>query len=384
MRRLPKEMLSSRKIMLEYLRQLKVAAMEAQDERSSELVDTTKKLWESMLPDDESHAKVANDVAGIMSTSVSILHQVSELIDRLGHLPDISAFATEFDRLKQQLAVVLAENDDLKRKHAKGDEFAKATKARLEELNLKMDQLKEEGDPEEPAAVLQSMDIFDQLHHKLDRAIAAKARQSRVCDALRGDLAEVNREVERLKRVCNDLREATTPMTREIEFLKKSLEDTCKDLENANRDKKELEARNGALSNEIYQLQHMLDSVREQKDHTTSTQLDFWPMAGAERPADDGAWEGEVEEEEVVVVVQPRAIRRQRPPIGFNLKHNLAIRTRKVLCCPPIGFNLIGFNLRPTSSRNSRAAWRPRKNNSSRPRCDFPGRRRSCGGSWAR
>jgi chromosome segregation ATPase len=124
--------------------------------------------------------------------------------------------------------------------------------------------------------VLQSMDIFDQLHHKLDRAIAAKARQSKVNDALRGDLAEVNREVERLKRMCNDLREATTPMTREIEFLEKSLEDTCKDLENANRDKKELEARNGALSNEIYQLQHMLDSVREQKDHTTSTQLDFW------------------------------------------------------------------------------------------------------------
>jgi chromosome segregation ATPase len=116
------------------------------------------------------------------------------------------------------------------------------------------------------------MDIFDQLHHKLDRAIAAKARQSKVNDALRGDLAEVNREVERLKRMCNDLREATTPMTREIEFLEKSLEDTCKDLENANRDKKELEARNGALSNEIYQLQHMLDSVREQKDHTISTQ----------------------------------------------------------------------------------------------------------------
>lgn len=124
MRRLPKEMLSNRKIMLEYLRQLKVAAVDAQDERASELVDNTKKLWESMLPDDESHAKVANDVAGIMSISSGILAQVSALIEKLGHLPDISAFAAEFEALKQQLAALLGENDDLKRKLAKGDEFA--------------------------------------------------------------------------------------------------------------------------------------------------------------------------------------------------------------------------------------------------------------------
>ena len=47
-----------------------------------------------------------------------------------------------------------------------------------------------------------------------------------------------------------------------------------KELEATQRDKQEFAARNEALSNEIYQLQHMLDTMKEQKDHTINAQQD--------------------------------------------------------------------------------------------------------------
>jgi len=91
LRRIPKELLAGRRVMLEYLRQMKISALRRDDKETSDLVDKTLAHWLSMGPMEE---QFENPLAGteffsnLTSHVASISDMLDDLTERLGAIVD--------------------------------------------------------------------------------------------------------------------------------------------------------------------------------------------------------------------------------------------------------------------------------------------------------
>jgi len=270
LRRLPKELLNERKVMIEYLRNLKIDALDRNDARTSDLVDSVKKLWEKTLPDDDRLARVAKDVADVVCTSAAFVTDLERTLVNLSNMPDMDESVAEFEMMQSELPLLRSEIQGLKVELGKKN----LTILRLAEIHEKMDELKDEDDVADPVALTQSLDLTDQIKRKIDKAVLARGRQGVVQEELTNDLRDANEEIQRLKKLVESLQDASGPLLRDIEHLKKMLADTRKELDSSHKTYKITEDRNDNLAKQIEMLQRQLQEVTQTKDQVIDRQKD--------------------------------------------------------------------------------------------------------------
>ena len=101
LKRLPSEMLSDRRNMLELLRSLKVGAVERGDHAAGAVVDKTTDLWRKMLLSDEalrSRTCVAAEQMG--ETIKTIVHETTGMLNELQALGDLEPYAHDLEHLQ--------------------------------------------------------------------------------------------------------------------------------------------------------------------------------------------------------------------------------------------------------------------------------------------
>lgn len=233
-------------------------------------MDTVKKLWEKMLPDDDRHAQIAKDIADVVGSSSAVVVDLERALRILSGMTDIEEFVAEFETMQSELPVLRSEINTLKAEMEKKNRAI----ARLTELHTKMAELGDEDDVADPPKLTESLDLCDQIKRKIDKAVLASGRKAVVRQELTGELRDANEEIERLKKVVESLQDASAPLLRDIEHLKKLMADTRKELDASHKACKLTDERNANLAKQIEMLQRQLSEVSSTKDSVIDRQKD--------------------------------------------------------------------------------------------------------------
>ena len=257
LRRIPKELLHDRKVMMEYLRSLKVMALERDDQRASEILDKIKQLMEQMLPSSDDANSKYTLASKLVKYSVGVVQDLSSCLEAIKGMDKLEPYVKQLEHLIKQPPVLLARLD---RAHKE--------LARVKQLHDKVDVLLDldKDTVSDPEAMKASMDLVATMMHKLDMAGHRKKELEATCASRLEDLEHAHTDIQHLKVTVQDLQESISPLLKDIEHWKNLLAGTRKDLDVAQQDLRAAEARSAALAGERTELREMLTSLTEQKD----------------------------------------------------------------------------------------------------------------------
>ena len=101
--RIPSEAVADRRCMLEYLRQLKVAALQRQDPDASAVADKTMDLWQRMMLADNDHrTRMLTDYSKVSAAAFTIIDELSNTLAKLEQSKnDLAPCVLDMERLGQ-------------------------------------------------------------------------------------------------------------------------------------------------------------------------------------------------------------------------------------------------------------------------------------------